>query len=255
VGLTYRGFHFPATDGVRLSGWYVPSRNGAAVVLLHGAGSTRSAVLDHAGVLARHGLGVLLFDARGHGRSSGRAMDFGWYGDRDVGGAVAYLRRQADVRGGRIGAVGLSMGGEEAIGAAASSTAIRAVVAEGATARTAGDWAWLSDVYGIRGTASEGLEYVTYGVADLLTSARPPTTLRDAARLAGRPTLLIAAGDVADEAHAARYIRSGSPDTVELWVVPHTSHTRGLRTHPDEWERRVVTFLDGALDLRSPASG
>jgi hypothetical protein len=44
-GLSYREVSFPTSDGVRLSGWYVPSTNRAAVVLLHGAGSTRSDVL------------------------------------------------------------------------------------------------------------------------------------------------------------------------------------------------------------------
>lgn len=53
---------FRAADGVRLSAWYVPSRNGAAVVLLPGAGSTRTAVLGQAAVLARHGYGALLTD-------------------------------------------------------------------------------------------------------------------------------------------------------------------------------------------------
>ena len=80
VGLTYRSVEFPATDGVMLSGWYVPSRNNAAVALLHGAGSTRSNVLDHAVVLARHGYGVLLYDARGHGergRPCGRGRSSG----------------------------------------------------------------------------------------------------------------------------------------------------------------------------------
>ena len=110
-------------------------RNHAAVVLLHGAGSTRSSVLDHAVVLANHGYGVLLFDARGHGRSGGRAMDFGWYGDKDVTAAVSFLQTRPDVDDDLIAAVGLSMGGEEAIGAAASDRRIRAVVAEGATHR------------------------------------------------------------------------------------------------------------------------
>ena len=86
--------------------------------MLHGAGSTRSAVLGHAVVLARHGYSVLLFDARGHGRSAGRAMDFGWYGDEDVGGAVTFLAAQPGIS--TIAAVGMSMGGEEAIGAAAA---------------------------------------------------------------------------------------------------------------------------------------
>ena len=38
------------------------------------------------------GFGVLAFDAGGHGRSEGRAMDFGWYGDEDVRAAVALVR-------------------------------------------------------------------------------------------------------------------------------------------------------------------
>jgi uncharacterized protein len=249
VGLTYRDVEFAAADGVRLSGWYVPSRNGAAVVLLHGAGSTRSNVLDHAAVLARHGFGVLLFDARGHGRSRGRAMDFGWFGDRDIGGAVTFLGDQSGVDAGRIGAVGLSMGGEQAVGATASTAAIRAVVAEGATNRVAGDKAWLSDEFGARGAMTEVVEAMTYGFADLLTSAGPPITLHGAARVSARPMLLITAGDVPDEGRAGRYIESASPETVDLWVAPNTGHTDALKTHPDEWEGRVVAFLEGVFGL------
>lgn len=140
-GLPYRDVAFPAADGTRLSAWFVPSRNGAAVVLLHGAGSTRSATLAHATVLARHGFGVLLVDASGHGRSGGRAMDAGWYGDDDFRGAVTFLTRQPSVDAARIAALGLSKGGEEAIGAAGDRR-IAAVVAEGATNRVADDRDW-----------------------------------------------------------------------------------------------------------------
>ena len=144
-GMSYRDVEFETADGVALSGWYVPSTNGAAVVLMHGAGSTRSGVLDQAAVLADHGFGVLLFDARGHGRSGGRAMDFGWYGDQDTSAAVSFLQAQPDVDDQRIAAMGMSMGGEQAIGAAAADPRIGAVVAEGATNRVAGDKAWLSE--------------------------------------------------------------------------------------------------------------
>ena len=89
--------------------WYVPSGNGAALLLLPGSGSNRTSTLGHAAVLAKHGYGVLLLDTRGHGKSDGHAMDFGWYGDIDIEAAVAYLGTRPDVRGGRIGVVGLSM--------------------------------------------------------------------------------------------------------------------------------------------------
>jgi dienelactone hydrolase len=249
VGFSFRDVEFETADGITLSGWYMPSSNGAAVVLLHGAGSTRSSVLDHAVVLARHGYGVMLFDARGHGRSGGRAMDLGWYGDRDTSAAVTFLRSQPDVDDGRIAAVGMSMGGEQAIGAAAADTRIQAVVAEGATNRVAGDKAWLPDEYGWRGAIQEGIEWLTYSTVDLLTDAEPPMALHaSAAAAAPRPMLLIAAGNVATEGHASRYIAGASPETVEVWVVPDTGHTGALDTHPDEWAERVTTFLDDSLE-------
>ena len=247
-GLAFEEARFTAADGVELTGWYLPTRNGAAVVLLHGAGSTRSSLLDQAAVLARAGYGVLLFDARGHGTSSGRAMDFGWYGDADIAGAVDHLAARPDVDPSRIAAVGLSMGGEEAIGASATNSRLRAVVAEGATGRTAADKAWLSEEYGFRGLLQEGIDHLTFWFADLLTDAGPPVGLPDAvAAMAPRPLLLIAAGEVPDEPAVAERLRAAAPERVEVWVVPGAGHTGGLATAPEEWRARVLAFLDAAL--------
>jgi fermentation-respiration switch protein FrsA (DUF1100 family) len=253
-GLPYTSVTLVTGDGTRLAGWYVPSTNRAAVVLLHGAGSTRSDVLDEAAVLAENGFGVLMVDARGHGVSAGRAMDFGWYGDADVAAATRYLAGRADVDGRRIGVVGLSMGGEEAVGASGTNRTIRAVVAEGATARNAADEAWLSDAYGLRGWAQEQLERVQDWVTEALTRAPRPTTLRGAVEASGDTRyLLIAAGDVADETHAAEHIATGAPDRVQVWTVPGAAHTGGLAARPAEWEQRVVTFLSDALGRGDPA--
>lgn len=246
-GIASRDVAVPTADGVTLAGWYVESQNGAGVVLLHGAGSTRSNVLDELVVLAEHGFGVLAIDARGHGDSGGRAMDFGWYGDADVGAAVSFLAAQPDVRAGRIGAVGLSMGGEEAIGAAGSNALIEAVVAEGATGRVAADRQWLSEAHGWRGRLQEGVEWMLTEATDVLTDARPPTPLRDAVvASAPRPLLLIAAADVTDEVAAAERLRAVRPATVTTWVA-EGGHTEGLDRQPAEWERRVVDFLGAAL--------
>jgi uncharacterized protein len=248
-GLAYQDVEFLTPDGVRLSGWYLPSTNRAAIALLHGAGSTRSDVLAHAAVVARRGYGVLLFDARGHGRSGGRAMDFGWYGDRDIAGSVSFLQSRADVDSHRIGAVGLSMGGEEAIGAAAANPGIHAVVAEGATNRIAADKAFLQDVYGVSGWIQQRIDALTTACTDRLTDADLPITLRAAASaVSPRPVLLITAGNAPDEAHAARYMQRGNAN-VQVWEVPNTGHTKGLNTHPEQWEQRVITFLASALTV------
>lgn len=239
----------PTDDGESLAGWYVPSETGAAVVLLHGSGSTRTAVQAHAVELADRGYGVLCVDARGHGESTGRAMDWGWSGDADVEGAVTFLSAQPDVDPGRIAALGLSMGGEQAVGAAAADPRLRAVVAEGVTGRSATDLTWLSDVYGTRGRFQEGIELVQTSVADVLSPASPPTALRAAvAATSPRPVLLIVAGEVEDEAHAAEHIRAGAPGAVEVWEVPGAGHTGALATDPDAWRERVIEFLDAATD-------
>ncbi len=246
-GLDYVDAAMMTADGVMLSGWYVPSSNGAAVVVLHGASSTRSNVLDQGEVLARHGYGVLMIDARGTGHSEGRAMNFGWYGDLDTRAAVDYLTQRADVDPRRIGALGESMGGEEALGALAADPRLRAVVAEGATNRRAADRKGLSDAYGVRGQLQELLDVPAYALTDLLTDASPPTPLRAAVNQAQRPVLLLAAGKVSDEQRGIRSIRAGRPDQVQVWIIDGAGHTQGLRTAPQQWESKVTAFFDQTL--------
>jgi len=241
-GLAYEEIEFTTSDGVRLSGWYVPSANGAAVALLHGSGSTRSAVLDHAEVLAGNGYGVLLYDDRGHGRSDGDGMDFGWWGDLDLGAAVSYLQTRPDVLADRIGVVGMSMGGEQAVNAAATDDRILAVVAEGVEPRVPAD---TTPSPGPRGWVEQTVDRIVVSTAALLTDAPMPMPLRDAVTaIAPRPVLLIAGSG---EVEAIRDVAAAAPSTVEMWALPDTPHTQGLADEPDQWEARVVAFLDHAL--------
>ncbi len=232
-------------DGVTLRGWYVPSSNGAAVVLAHGASSTRSSVVRQAAVLADAGYGVLLFDARGHGGSEGRAMDLGWYGDLDVTAAVDHLAGRDDIDPRRIGAVGMSMGGEEVLGAAAADPRIAVVVAEGATNRTLEDRAWLPT--GPNGWLQRGMDALTFGLTDLLTAADPPTGLRAAAAAAAPRPVLLLAGE--GEEAAAEHIAAGSPTNVTV-VETGAGHIAGLREDPAAWSAAVLGALDAAIGPR-----
>ena len=211
-------------------------------MLLPGAGSTRTAVLAQAAVLARHGYGAILVDTRGHGRSGGHAMDFGWWGDRDIAASVSFLARQPGVHAGAIALLGESMGGEQALAAAGSDPRIRAVVAEGATGQQLADHGWLPG--GIDGVLQRGRESVQHTAAGLLSAAPRPASIRAAAR---RPVLMIAGGAVADEPVAARWFQAASPANVQVWVVPRTGHTQGRATAPRAWEARVISFLNAAL--------
>ena len=185
-----------------------------------------------AAVLARHGYGALLVDSRGHGLSGGHAMDFGWWGGRDIAAAVSFLARQPGIHAGKIALLGESMGGEQALAAAGSDPRIRAVVAEGATGQQLADHGWLP--YGIDGVLQRGMEWVQYTAAGLLSGASQPGSIRDGIRAAApRPVLIIAGGAVADEPVAARWFQAASPATVQVWVVPHAGIRRAWRPRPE----------------------
>jgi uncharacterized protein len=250
LGLAFDDVTLRTSDGVDLAGWWVPSRNGAAVAVLHGAGSTRTGALDQAAVLARAGYGVLLVDARGHGESKGSGMDLGWWGERDAAAAVDFLVAQPAVVPDGVGLLGLSMGGEEAIGAAGADPRVRAVVAEGATNRVAADKEYL-DEYGLRGQLQQCIDGLTYAVAGLLTAAPEPPGLRESVLAAtghGTRFLLVTGGEVETEGLAAQRLERAAPESVEVLTVPEAGHVQGLRTDPEGWSQRVLAFLDDALD-------
>lgn len=243
AGLAYDDVVARTTDGVALAGWYVPSRNGAAVALLHGSGSTRTAVIDQAAALAGAGYGVLLYDDRGHGESGGVGMDLGWWGDADLAAAVDLLADRPDVDPRRIGVVGMSMGGEQALNAAAGDARLRVVVAEGLGPRLAGDITELPA--GFAGLVDRVTPHLIVATARLLTDAPVPMPQADAlAALAPRPVLLVAGrGEIAHvEALAA-----SAAGPVEVLALPDTPHTQGLREHPEQWRQRVLGVLDEAL--------
>jgi pimeloyl-ACP methyl ester carboxylesterase len=245
VGLSYRDVRIMTPDGVRLAAWWVPSRNGAAVLVLPGAGSTRDEVLNHAALVAGEGYGALLLDWRGHGASEGRLHEFGWGAEADVRTAVSWVVRQPGVTQG-VGLLGLSMGGEVAVTAAAEDTRVAAVVAEGVSVRTFADARQRSNQWAI---PFEN-DAVMFGLVQLLGSPSPPEPLVDAfKRIGERPVLLIAGNDPS-EAELGPLYASAAPETVTLWSLPDTGHIQALSTHPDEYRTRVLSVFDGALLAR-----
>jgi dienelactone hydrolase len=223
------------------------------VLVLPGAGSTRPAVLGQAAVLARHGYGALLLDGRGHGRSSGHTMDFGWWGGQDIAAALSFLDRQPGVRPGKIALLGESMGGEQALAAMGTDPRIRAVIGEGVTGQQLADHGWM--MHGLTGVLDTGMEWVQYTAAGLIGGAPRPMSIPQAIRAAApRPVLIIAGGAVTSEPTAARWFQAASPATVHIWVVPHAGHTQGLATAPRAWAAHVISFLNNALHTATPAS-
>ena len=246
VGLTYEDLDLVADDGSQLAAWYVPPENGAVIVLRHGSGSTRTSTLDHAAFLAGAGYGVLMMDARGHGASDGSINELGWHGPADIRTAVDRLSGLPEVE--RIGLLGLSMGGEEALKATAADDRIDAVVAEGAGIGTYED----SIALGAHAMA-RFINWTQYRLTELLSDADEPAAVATSMpRIEPRSVLLIAGSPALELEIGRLYARRGGAN-VHLWQLPDTPHTAGLRVHRQEYVARVLGLFDAAL-LGSPAT-
>ena len=238
LGVAHENVTFESTDGLKLEGWYIPSRNGAAIIAFPG----RNGPQAQARMLARHGYGVLLFDRRGEGRSEGQPNAFGWGGDRDIKGAIEFLQaRGID----RIGGLGLSVGGELMLEAAAETDELDAVVSEGAGARVTGE---AIDDPALPGR-DRPLAALQNGFKDLAMAVSanelPPKHLKGLVKQIEQPTLLIAAPNTMNGEKLNRVYAKGTKAT--LWEIPESKHVQGIKARPAEYEKRVVGFFDQAL--------
>jgi uncharacterized protein len=240
LGRPHEDVTLTTSDGLQLEGWYVPSRNRAAVLVFPGRSGNKQ---HHARNLIGHGYGVLLLDNRGQGESQGDPNAFGWDDETDVIAALDFLAERADVDANRIGGLGLSVGGETLLEAAAHTDRLRAVVSEGAGGRS------VKEDRQMPGAATLiGLPYfaVLTGSTAVFSNTMPPDSLKDLVKeIPPRPVFLIHAKG---EDLTPVYFRSaGEPENWALWEVPGAKHVGGLEARPKEYERRVTAFFDRAL--------
>jgi uncharacterized protein len=240
LGAVYEDIKLETSDGLELEGWYVPSKNRAAVIVFPG----RTGAQKQARMLVRHGYGVLLYDRRGEGRSEGDPNSFGWDFDKDIRAGLDFLEHRADVDPQRIGGLGLSVGGEMMLQTAADTKGLAAIVSEGAGARSMAEE--LDDVSGVDKIGAA----LTYGVRDLSNSVfqdrLPPDNLTQlVSKIAPRPIFLIHGGDDDSGHRNPDYFRAAKQPK-QIWEAKG-GHTDGITEQPREYERRVVTFFDGAL--------
>ena len=236
LGADFEEVSFTTDDGLRLQGWYVPSKNRAAVIAFPG----RKGPQRQTRMLVRHGYGVLLFDRRGEGDSEGDPNAVGWNGDRDIKAAIAFLRERSDVDPDRIGGIGLSVGGELMLETAAETDQLKAVVSDGA---------------GIRSVREASMQWDAVPIWASITAATavfsddsPPPSLNDLVDgISPRAVFFIYAkhGQGGESLSQDFYESAGEPKAV--WEVPVGGHVGGAEALPREYERRMVGFFDDAL--------
>jgi uncharacterized protein len=245
-GLAYEEVTFPAGDGLRLRGWWIPAEGSdRAVIILHGHMGSMDMDAHRAPALLAAGFNVLLFDFRGHGRSDGRQITFGYLERRDVQGAVSFLRGRG-MR--RIGLLGFSLGGITAILSAPLCPEVAAVVSDGGPVRMRTAAAARGVEWGFPAWISRPMVWLAIAVTSVRLRANlfRYEAVHWAGQIAPRPILFIHGdqdqyGPDFDELYAA------ARPPKELWRVPEAGHVTLSSTVPEEHRQRVIAFFQQNL--------
>ena len=110
IGLEYEKVQLQTSDGLILSGWYVPSKKAHHTVLLcHGNGGNIAYTLDSVNIFNETGFNCLIFDYRGYGHSQGTPTEIGVYLDAQA--AYDWLVKEKKVPTSELIICGKSLGG------------------------------------------------------------------------------------------------------------------------------------------------
>ncbi len=130
-GLPFRRVVIRTVRGKRLFGWFIAAGGHApapTVAILHGWGGNAEMMLPLVEPLHRTGYSVLLFDARGHGRSDGDTFASLPRFAEDLDHVLNWLATRATVDTRRLYAIGHSVGAGAVLLAAARRHDLAAVV-------------------------------------------------------------------------------------------------------------------------------
>jgi fermentation-respiration switch protein FrsA (DUF1100 family) len=268
LGLQFKYVTFPSRiDQVQLKGWFIPGvlPNGKltsqrTIIMVHGNGANRAdksaGLLNLSVDLARHGFAILAFDMRGTGESPAAPRSFGFYEQRDVLGAVDFLRSgpipyPALGRPRIIGGYGVSMGAATLLMATAQEPAIRAVVSDCAYAdiipileREIPKGGHLPPAFTPGGlTAARilyGIDYYAVRPVDYVASIAP----RPIFFIHGTNDTYVPTANMNILATAART----APDAhVQTWLVPGAAHAQSFHTAGAVYIDRIVAFYNANL--------
>lgn len=238
---------------VGLAGWYIPAASGApptapTVILAHGWGSNKSAMLDRAALLHER-YNLVLFDFRNHGQSGAAMTTQGVRESGDVRAIVDWL--EAEKGPDRIAVFGASMGGASALAAADRDERIDALIVESTHATLANAIQARLDVAGYPLSIPGSWAILLGSLFRTGEDASSVDPVLSISRLEERPVLLVYGGaddsigptDAEDmEAAAAE---AGSD--VQLYVCAAAGHDRSLEACAEDYPGWVLGFLERVL--------
>jgi len=233
---------FPATDGIKLKGWFLSQAGSkSAVVLLHGVRANRDSMLARALWLHDLGYNALLYDARGCGESDPAELSFGCHETRDLLGALGWLQARGMTK---VACIGCSQGAATVLLASGQlPQSVCAVVAEAS-------YATLRDTVDDHFRAHTGMPSGYFGalavpIAEwkLGLNMDDVSPLREISKLKVPVYLIGGTSDDLAPPKGIHELYDAARSEKELWMVPWAGHADFFSYAEAEYKQRVGDFL------------
>jgi pimeloyl-ACP methyl ester carboxylesterase len=248
LDIPFLDVRLPTANDRTLHGWWIPcdDTRRPALILVHGWGRNTERMLPYIAILRPLGYHLLAFDARHHGASDRDGHASMRKFSEDIRAGLDFLAARTEVDPGRLGAVGLSIGGSAAIHAAAHDARLRAVVTVGAFAHPRE--AMLEMGFGKRWLAPAmplAFRFMEWRVGARFDDLAPE---RQIAGIAGQVLVIHGERDtVVPVSHAFRLARAAGAHA-ELWVLPERGHS-DIHLEPALPDRLRAFFADALRPL------
>lgn len=244
---------FPSRSGATLHGNLLRGTSGkGAVILMHGVRGHRGSMAGHADFLHRAGYSVLLFDFQAHGESSGAKITSGYLESMDAAAAVDFVSDKLPEE--KIAVIGSSLGGAATI---LADPPLRI------------DGAILEMVYPDIERAVKNRIAIVLGnwarpLSCLLTwQLRPRLGVRadwfqacKKVRRMNCPKLIVGgANDRHTTLADTKDLFVNATDPKELWIVENAAHQDLHKLAREEYENRILAFLDRHLSSAQTDQG
>jgi fermentation-respiration switch protein FrsA (DUF1100 family) len=232
-------------EGISLSCWLIPAKGKprGTIVYLHGVSECKIVGLPMARQLHDLGYTVFLYDSRRHGDSGGKYCTYGFYEKHDAASVITFLLGRKDLRAGKIGLFGTSMGAAVALQVASIDARVVAVVAESgfATLRSIFDdyqkrmiklpWHYLRNIVIKRS------EHIAHFKANAVSPL-------EAVRNIHIPVFILhGTSDTLIKHRYSEMVYARANEPKELWLIQGAKHNDMAEVGGEEYARRVLGFF------------
>ena len=238
--LTFEDITLTTSDGVKLSGWFIPAPGKKAIIVTHGYPFDKGNVLPSA-LFLHPKYNLLFFDFRAMGESGGKITTVGYRERDDLLAAIAFLKKKGMEK---IGVKGFSLGAAVAI--MTETKDIDAIVADAPYARLdmmldamyrtfwifKYPFVWLTKIY----------SKVFLGLS--VDEVSPVRSIKDLET----PVLLIhGEKDSQIDVENSQLLHKANPKN-ELWIIPGIDHGATQADQGKVYEEKVLGFFGEHLE-------